>query len=57
MQSGSGWYGHVAIIESIAANGDLTISEMNAYVSGGGYNIVSGRTVLAGNAGQYLYIH
>lgn len=57
MQSGSGWYGHVAIVESIAANGDLTISEMNAYVSGGGYNIVSGRTVLAGNAGQYLYIH
>lgn len=57
MQSGGGWYGHVAIVESIAPNGDLTISEMNAYVSGGGYNIVSGRTVLAGNAGQYWYIH
>ena len=56
MQNGGG-YGHVAIVESISANGDLSISEMNAYVFGGGYNIVSGRTVSAGNAGQYLYIH
>jgi N-acetylmuramoyl-L-alanine amidase len=56
MQSSSGWYGHVSIVESIAENGDLTISEMNAYVSGGGYNIVSGRTILAGNVGQYWFI-
>lgn len=56
MQNGGG-YGHVAIVESILANGDVSISEMNAYVSGGGYNIVSGRIVSAGNAGQYLYIH
>ncbi|MEI6850911.1 MAG: LysM peptidoglycan-binding domain-containing protein [Candidatus Saccharibacteria bacterium] len=50
-------WGHVAIVESILPNGDLSISEMNAYVSGGGYNIVSGRIVPAGNIGQYLYIH
>ncbi len=50
-------WGHVAIVESILPNGDLSISEMNAYVSGGGYNIVSGRIVLAGNVGQYLFIH
>lgn len=56
MQNGGG-YGHVAIVESILPNGDVSISEMNAYVSGGGYNIVSGRIVSAGNAGQYLYIH
>lgn len=56
MQNGGG-YGHVAIVESILPNGDVSISEMNAYVSGGGYNIVSGRVVSAGNAGQYLYIH
>ena len=56
MQNGGG-YGHVAIVESIAANGDVSISEMNAYVSGGGYNIVSGRIVSGGNASQYLYIH
>lgn len=56
MQNGGG-YGHVAIVESILPNGDVSISEMNAYVSGGGYNIVSGRIVSAGNVGNYLYIH
>ncbi|MCX6728428.1 MAG: LysM peptidoglycan-binding domain-containing protein [Candidatus Saccharibacteria bacterium] len=50
-------YGHVAIVESLLPNGDISISEMNAYVSGGGYNIVSGRIVIAGNTGQYWYIH
>jgi surface antigen/LysM repeat protein len=50
-------YGHVAIVESLLPNGDISISEMNAYVSGGGYNIVSGRIVIAGNVGQYWYIH
>lgn len=52
-----GYLGHVGIVESILPNGDVSISEMNAYVSGGGYNIVSGRIISAGNAGQYLYIH
>ncbi|NCQ53833.1 LysM peptidoglycan-binding domain-containing protein [Candidatus Saccharibacteria bacterium] len=56
MQNG-GYLGHVAIVESIMPNGDLSISEMNAYVPGGGYNVVSGRIVPAGNIGQYLYIH
>ena len=53
----SGNLGHVAIVESILPNGDLSVSEMNAYVSGGGYNIVSGRTILSGNVGQYWFIH
>lgn len=57
IQSSSGWYGHVAIVESVASNGDITISEMNAYVPGGGYNIVSGRTIPSGNVGQYWFIH
>jgi surface antigen/phage tail protein X len=52
-----GYLGHVGIVESILANGDLSISEMNAYVPGGGYNIVSGRIIPAANIGQYLYIH
>lgn len=52
-----GGYGHVAIVEAILENGDISISEMNAYVPGGGWNIVSGRIVPAGNAGQYMYIH
>ncbi len=56
MQNGGG-YGHVAIVEALMPNGDISISEMNAYVSGGGWNIVSGRIVPAGNVGQYLYVH
>jgi surface antigen/LysM repeat protein len=48
---------HVAIVENILPNGDLSISEMNAYVSGGGWNVVSGRIVQAAYVSQYLYIH
>lgn len=49
--------GHVAIVEAVLPNGDLQISEMNASVAGGGYNIVSGRILSAGQVGQYYYIH
>jgi surface antigen len=56
IQNGGG-LGHVGIVESILANGDLSISEMNAYVAGGGYNVVSGRIIAAGNVSSYLYIH
>lgn len=48
--------GHVAIVEKVLPNGDLSISEMNAYVAGGGFNIVSGRIIPAGNVGQYWYV-
>ena len=51
------YWGHVAIVESVAENGDITISEMNASVPGGGYNKVSGRTISAGDASQYNFIH
>lgn len=50
-------WGHVAIVEAILPNGDLQLSEMNAAVPGGGYNIVSGRILPAGQIGQYYYIH
>lgn len=56
VQNGGG-AGHVAIVENILANGDVSVSEMNAYVSGGGFNVVSGRIISASYAGQYLYIH
>lgn len=49
--------GHVAIVEEVLPNGDLRLSEMNARVSGGGFNIVSGRILPAGQSGQYYYIH
>ena len=57
IQDRSGYYGHVGIVEEIRPNGDLAISEMNAYVVGGGFNIVSGRIIPAGNVGAYSYIH
>lgn len=56
MQNGGG-YGHVAIVEEVMPNGDVRISEMNAYVPGGGFNIVSGRIIPASNARAYAYIH
>lgn len=56
MQNGGG-YGHVAIVEELLPNGDISVSEMNAYVPGGGFNIVSGRIVPAANVGSYSYIH
>lgn len=56
MQNGGG-YGHVAIVEGVAANGDVRVSEMNYYGGGGGFNIVSGRTISAGQARSYNYIH
>lgn len=49
--------GHVAIVEEVLPNGDLSLSEMNAYVSGGGFNIISGRILPASQVGQYYYIH
>lgn len=49
--------GHVAVVESVLPNGDLSISEMNAYVPGGGFNVVSGRILPASQVGQYYYIH
>lgn len=48
--------GHVAFVESVSANGDVTLSEMNnsAY---GGFNIINNRTISAGQATLYTYIH
>lgn len=53
MQNGGG-YGHVAIVESVAANGDITITEMNY---AGNFNRVTSRIVSAGQAANYNYIH
>lgn len=53
VQNGGG-AGHVAIVESVSANGDVIITEMNY---GGWYNGVSRRTIPAASAGNYNYIH
>ena len=59
MQNGGGWggFGHVAIVEKVLPNGDIEVSEMNASVAGGGWNVVSGRTIPASNTKFYAYIH
>ncbi|MEO6109769.1 MAG: CHAP domain-containing protein [Candidatus Saccharimonadales bacterium] len=48
--------GHVAVVESVAADGSIVVSEMNnsAY---GGFNIVNNRTISAGQATLYVYVH
>lgn len=54
MQSGGyGGYGHVAVVESIDGEGNVTVSEMNY----AGWNVVSSRTLTAGQAASYNYIH
>ena len=53
MQNGGG-YGHVAVVESVAENGEVVVTEMNF---GGWYNGVSRRIVPASSAGNYNYIH
>lgn len=52
----TGYYGHVGIVESVKANGDIVISEMNNYAYGG-FNIIDRRTISAGQAAAYTYIH
>jgi surface antigen len=48
--------GHVAVVESVAGDGTVVVSEMNnsAY---GGFNIINNRTISAGQASLYQYIH
>lgn len=52
----AGYFGHVGVVERVLENGDVVITEMNNYAYGG-YNIVNSRTISAGQAGSYLYIH
>lgn len=52
----AGWYGHVAIVESVDVNGNIVLSEMNNYAYGG-WDTVSRRTISAEQATAYRYIH
>lgn len=49
----AGGYGHVAVVESKGPDGSITVSEMN-YV---GWNVKSFRTLDAGQAARYNFIH
>ncbi|MGK2896423.1 MAG: LysM peptidoglycan-binding domain-containing protein [Candidatus Saccharimonadales bacterium] len=48
--------GHVGVVESVAADGTVRITEMNNYAYGG-WNVVNWRTISAGQAGLYRYVH
>lgn len=52
----AGYFGHVAVVESVSPNGDIVISEMNNYAYGG-FGIVDRRTISAGQAAAYQYIY
>ena len=52
----AGYFGHVAVVERVLPNGDVYITEMNNYAYGG-FNIVNDRTITAGQAAAYQYIH
>ena len=58
MQNGGG-YGHVAIVEAVNPGVSITISEMNGYRFGGGFNRVGHGDISWGKAmsGMYQYIH
>ncbi|OYW42946.1 hypothetical protein B7Z28_01140 [Candidatus Saccharibacteria bacterium 32-45-3] len=49
----AGGYGHVAVVESMTADGGITVSEMNY----NGWGVKSYRTLSAGQASGYNYIH
>ncbi|KAA1042457.1 CHAP domain-containing protein [Macrococcus equipercicus] len=51
--SQSGYYGHVAVVESIYSNGDIIVSEMNYPVRG----IKTFRKVYRANVSYYQYIY
>ncbi|MGB3945810.1 MAG: LysM peptidoglycan-binding domain-containing protein [Candidatus Saccharimonadales bacterium] len=52
----AGYFGHVGVVERVLGNGDIVITEMNNYAYGG-FNIVNSRTISAGQAAAYQYIH
>ncbi len=59
IMANGGGYGHVAVVESVDPGKSITISEMNGYRFGGGFNRVGTGQISWGEAtsGYYQYIH
>lgn len=59
IMANGGGYGHVAIVEAVNPGVSVTISEMNAYRFGGGFNRIGRGDIPWGDAvsGYYQYIH
>lgn len=49
----AGGYGHVAVVENVYPDGSIRVSEMNY----SGWSVISSRTIDAGQARSYNYIH
>ncbi|HHU6750130.1 TPA: CHAP domain-containing protein [Staphylococcus pseudintermedius] len=54
LQTTEGPFGHVAYVESVNSDGSIRVSEMNY---GFGPGVVTSRTISAGQAAAYNYIH
>lgn len=53
----SGWFGHVAYVENVNADGSFVVSEMNYYGNGGGWGRVDHRTIAAGDRSVTGFIY
>ena len=53
-QTNSGYYGHVGIVDSVNADGTITISDMNGRA---GWGVVGSYTIGPSEYAKYLFIH
>ncbi|MBQ3352472.1 LysM peptidoglycan-binding domain-containing protein [Candidatus Saccharibacteria bacterium] len=53
-QTGAGWLGHVGVVTRVNGDGSVVISDMNGIA---GWGRVGTKTISAGEAAQYTYIH
>lgn len=53
----TGWFGHVAYVDSVNPNGSFVVSEMNYWGNGGGWGRVDHRTIAADDSGITGYIY
>ena len=53
-QTTAGWAGHVGIVQSVNADGSITISDMNGVA---GWGRVGTSVIPASQVGSYMYIH
>ncbi|MHB8717846.1 MAG: CHAP domain-containing protein [Candidatus Dormibacteria bacterium] len=53
----TGWFGHVAYVQSVNPDGSFVVSEMNFWGFGGGWGRVDHRTVAAGDSGITGFIY
>ena len=53
-QTSAGWLGHVGVVTKVNGDGSIVISDMNGIA---GWGRVGSKTISAGEAAQYNYIH